>query len=326
LLTLDVALGHGTLTGADPMYLDGIELALRDAITSGDPLALALAWTGKGNHAWMSGQFAETYRLNRLALVYAREAGDTRLELDLELNNVVEAIVGPTPASDAAALAEQLVARTAAFPTVRAQALQLLAFAEAMLDRPGEAREHSTEAIRILGDLAQSAAVANAWFDRSWVERLAGDLPAAEDALRRALREPGAQEERFFRSLAACRLAQVLVAERQFAEAAEVLTEVEAFPVPTNAPRVAGLRARINAAGGDRGAAGAVDALVGMIPEASYVLIRTDALVDAAETMVTLGETERARSYAIQAIEVAQAKENLAPARQMREFVARLPE
>jgi ATP/maltotriose-dependent transcriptional regulator MalT len=116
----------------------------------------------------------------------------------------------------------------------------------------------------------------------------------------------------------------VLAAQGRWDDVAAVLVDVEAFPAPTNTSRVAGLRARIHAAQGDQAAVREVAELVAMVPETGFVLIKSDALVDAAEAMALLGDHAKAAEYGREALQLAEEKQNHALASQLRAFLARL--
>ena len=325
LLRYDASIALGTFADTDPAALAEVEAALRDATTSGDPGALTLAWSARGFIAYMDGRLTEFAAFTRDALGYARLTGDARVALDLETALLVEAFVGPTPATEVVALGRSMLERAHAWPHLRADVLRLLAPAEAMLGRHEAAEAHALESVALVRDLAELAAVAHTESDLGgWVYRLAGNLPAAEAALRRA--HAGAQGigDPNQGAYVACRMAQLLVAQGRLDEAIPWLEEAETYDVVTNRSRVIGVRARIRAAAGDSGAADDVDRMLALLADSRFLNIRIDALVDAAETMAALGRTEDAMGYATDALRLALAKENLALAGQIEALVARL--
>jgi len=81
---------------------------------------------------------------------------------------------------------------------------------------------------------------------------------------------------------------------------------------------------RIDAARGDPGAAAEVDALLAMLAGTPWVNQETDALVEAAEAMASLGDVAAATAHARRALELAEAKENVALAAQIRLLLERL--
>ena len=323
LLRLDVRASDGTYLSADPAIEVEVDTALDDAQASGDRLALAQAWQAESTKAWNAGRFAESSDRMRRSLGFAREVGDARYELDTEGIILVEALSGPTKASEVVANAESVFERAISYPTVRGEVLRILAVAEAMLGRFDDARAHAHQSIVLLEELSQTSAALTARGDWAWVERLAGDHAASETILRELLAASQAVGDPSLVSFAAARLGQALVAQGRLAEAAEYLAEGGRNPVATNRSRVAGGQARIHAAQGDRSAITEVDEMLAMVDPA-FVNLAIDAHVDAAEAFAALGERIPAVEHARQALRLAESKENLAFVRQIRLLVSRL--
>jgi len=126
------------------------------------------------------------------------------------------------------------------------------------------------------------------------------------------------------RAFATCRLAEVLLGQGRVDDAEAAVLESERDPFPVLRPRLAASRARIHAARGDPRAAAEVDELLAMVASTPFINQETDALVDAAEAMAALGDTAAATTHARRALELAEAKENLALAGQIRLLLARL--
>jgi ATP/maltotriose-dependent transcriptional regulator MalT len=116
----------------------------------------------------------------------------------------------------------------------------------------------------------------------------------------------------------------VLVAQGRIDEAEEALTDSERDPVPVLVPRLAAVRMRVDAARRDPRAAAEVDELLAMVAGTPWVNQEADSLVDAAEAMASLGDTAAAASHARRALELAEAKENIALAAQIRLLLVRL--
>lgn len=197
LLRYEASIAIGTFADTDPAALAEVDAALQDATASGEAAALAQAWAMRGVLAYMDGRLAESAECNRVALGHARAARDDRLALDLEIASLAEAFVGPTPATEVVELGRSMLERAHPWPFLRADVLRLLAPAEAMLGRREDAEAHALESVATIRDLAQLAAIANVEADLGgWVYRLAGNLPAAEAALRRAHAGAGAIGDR----------------------------------------------------------------------------------------------------------------------------------
>ena len=189
LLRLDFWRTDGTATARDLAVLAELDAARADAEASADPAALAEAWSSISERRWSEGDHDASLAALETALVYATAAGDVRRQLELELNALVHVFAGPTPADQVATQAASLVERAGAYPTVRAEAGDLLAVSEAMLGQFDDGRAHVEQSIATLADFAQLGSLVNTRTYLAWVHRLAGDLPAAEAVLREALAE-----------------------------------------------------------------------------------------------------------------------------------------
>jgi class 3 adenylate cyclase/tetratricopeptide (TPR) repeat protein len=322
LLRLNAMVADGTYASSDAIVGLEREAILTDAEASGDPLALAVARQSVAEQAWIERRFGDSVALTRLAAESARATGDTRLELEIECNILVSMVSGPATASASVAFGEGLLARAAEYPTLRASILPGLALAEAMLGRAELARAHADEASAIYRDLAQPLGVAEVQLVKYWVARLAGNLTIAEAEVRQAL--DADDVDATINPWASWRLAEVLVAQGRIDEAEEALTESERDPVPVLGPRRAAVRMRIHAARGDPGAAVEVDELLATLAGTPWVNQEADALIEAAETMAPLGDVAAATAHARRALELAEAKENVALAAQIRLLLERL--
>jgi class 3 adenylate cyclase/tetratricopeptide (TPR) repeat protein len=322
LLRLDIRISDGMYADSDAIVGSERAAVLSDAEASGDPLAMALARQALGEQAWVEGRFTDSQAEGQRATEHARQTGDTRFELESEVNMLVSSLSGPDPAGGTVTLAQELLNRATDYPTVRARILPILAVAEAMLGRADLAREHADEAVVIFRDLAQPSGVATARLNTHWVARLAGDLATAEAELRLLIDEEGADAN--IRPWANARLAEILLAQGRIDEAERALAESERDPVPVLRPRQAASRARIDASRGDPGAAEKVGELLAMVAGTPFTNQETDALIEAAEAMASLGDTVTATGHARRALRLAEAKENLALAGQIRLLLARL--
>ncbi|MEA2621309.1 MAG: hypothetical protein QOH61_219 [Chloroflexota bacterium] len=324
LLRSEVWLTDGTLVSPGEGVSAEVDAALVDAEASGDARALADAWQARATLTYLSGRLEESAVEMSNALEHAHATGDAPFVLRLELNRLTEAVVGPDPASEVAALANQLLARTAAYPSNRADALRLLSIMEAMLGRNDEALRHMDESIAIMSDLRQPGGRINCKLDRSWLLRLAGDLPAAEIELRGALVEIDRLGDLTLRSFGASRLAVVLVAQGKLEDAVPFIEEADRIPSVTNRTRMVGARARIRAANGDPGAREDADRVLEMVADSAFISVKTDAWIDAAEVMAALGDHDAALRNQREALRLAEQKENLALAAQLRRRLAEM--
>jgi hypothetical protein len=94
--------------------------------------------------------------------------------------------------------------------------------------------------------------------------------------------------------------------------------------MPLLEPRREATRAMIRAARGDRTVAGEVEHFLAMVADTSYLNLKTDLLVEAAEAMASLGDRPAAIGYARDALGLAEAKQNIARAGQTRLLLGRI--
>jgi tetratricopeptide (TPR) repeat protein len=322
LLRLDIRRADGTYADSDAIVGSERAAVLSDAEASGDPLAMALARQSLAEQAWTERRFTDSQAEIRRATEHARQTGDPRFELESEVEMLVSSLSGPDPAGGTVTLAQELLNRATDYPTVRARILPILAVAEAMLGWADLARRHGDEAVVIYQDLAQPSGVATARLNTQWVARLAGDLVTAHAELRLLMDEE--RGDASIRPWANARLAEILLAQGRIDEAERALAESERDPVPVLRPRQAASRARIDASRGDPGAAVKVGELLAMVSGTLFINQETDALIDAAEAMASLGDFAAATGHATRALRMAEAKENLALAGQIRLLLARL--
>jgi class 3 adenylate cyclase/tetratricopeptide (TPR) repeat protein len=322
LLRLEIWRADGTCADSDAIVGSERAAVLSDAEASGDPLAIALARQSLAEQAWIERRFADSQAEIRRATEHARQTGNARFELEIEVEILISSLSGPDPAGQTITLAQGLLSRATDYPTVRARILPILAVAEAMVGWASLAREHADEAVVIYRDLAQPSGVSTARLNTQWVARLAGDLVTAHAELRLLIDEEGADAS--IRPWANARLAEVLIAQGRIDEAERALAESERDPVPVLRPRQAASRARIDASRGDPGAAAKVGELLAMVSGTPFINQETDALLEAAEAMASLGDLAAATGHARHALVLAEAKENLALAAQIRVLLLRL--
>ncbi len=311
LLRLDISRADGSLVSQDPAVDAELAAALTDAEASGDPGALADAWGAKSGQSWLVGLDASESELHT-ALGFARSGNDQRVVLDLELNLLVHTFAGPTPVDEVVEAARELAARAGPYSTVRAEAEEVLAVSEAMSGRFEDAVRIAEHSLAILDELAQVAALVNGRTYLAWVHRLSGDLPAAEAVLRRGLAEAVAVGDHSLGSFVSCRLAEVLVNQDRFDEAEAPLAVAERDPIRPTVSRILGARARIRAHRGDAGAERDVKALLALVAEMPWPNVQTEAYIDAAWAMSSLGARSVAERYAREALRLCEAKGNVA--------------
>jgi predicted negative regulator of RcsB-dependent stress response len=158
----------------------------------------------------------------------------------------------------------------------------------------------------------------------SWVERVAGDLDAADRVIRRSLEDIEQLGDQTMVAFAASRLAVVLVAQGRHDEALPFIALGESVPSVTNHSRVIGARARIRAAAGDGDARVDVASMLEPLASTAFVNVKADALVDAGEVEAELGDPAAAVRFFEEALDLCARKENLVLASQLRARIADL--
>jgi tetratricopeptide (TPR) repeat protein len=273
---------------------------------------------------YLTGDLERSIHALDRAIAHARRTGDDRYVLELEGNLLTMGVVGPAPASEVVQTGLELLDRAALYPSARADILRLIAPMEGVLGRHDDAGRHVVEALAIVDDLGRRWDSIVVRLDRAWVERLAGDLEAAERTLRQCLVDNETIGDTTTSTFATSRLAVILVLERRFDEALPFVADAESVPVLTNRSRLLGARARIRASTGDVGAREEVAAVLASLSGSAFIHLRTDALVDAGEVEAELGDPAAAVRFFEEALDLCARKENLVLASQLRARIADL--
>ena len=173
---------QSTLT-ADSRAAD-IEKVLREAARQfrewGDDRGLAQVYLVQGDVACLRGYLARGAELLEQALKHAELAGDAGCIARARSLIGVTVLFGPTPAEEAIALLDQMVASSGNDPRVRAEAEQVTCVMHAMCGRFDRARAVGADARQHLAEVGHGLFLANLAQSTGHVEELAGDLDAAE--------------------------------------------------------------------------------------------------------------------------------------------------
>ena len=224
------------LTGLGDPVADEVQAARRFFEAASDDQALARVWRLIGNMELVSGRLAESRSARELTLGYARRARDIRLE-GRSLDDMAWAdLMGPTTVPAAIRTADGWLewARTTGVPSTEAVALASLSRLKAMGGEFDEARRLLDSAIAIDRDLGRpfyEASDIASWI--GMVEWLAGDLVAAEQALRHGYDETERLGAEWSRDFLAAELARILYLQGRFDEAYEyalVAADLEGAP------------------------------------------------------------------------------------------------
>jgi len=173
---------QGTLT-ADSRAADSEEVlreAARDFREWGDDRGLAQVFLVQADLASLLGYQARSAELLEQALKHAGLAGDAGCIARARSLLGITVLFGPTPAEEAIALLDQMVASSGNDPRVRAEAEQVTCVMHAMCGRFDRARAIGADARQHLAEVGHGLFLANLAQSTGHVEELAGDLDAAE--------------------------------------------------------------------------------------------------------------------------------------------------
>ncbi|MGZ5294182.1 MAG: AAA family ATPase [Actinomycetota bacterium] len=284
----------------------------------GDDLGLARAWRLKADMHWTRARYAEAGAALERAIEHARAAGSGWEEAELLGQYTGAGVYGPDPVPQVIARCEAVVARGKGERLVDARALRSLAALRAMEGRFDEARELAARAAAIMQDLGLWL---RAWFvseTRGFVERLSGDLPAAERELREGYEGIAKLEEQGYQSTVAALLAHVLIAQGREDDAEAFIDEAAAAAadddVTTHILVRAG-RGRVAASRSDLpGAEALCREAVALTETTDDLNMRGDVLLDLAHVLAAAGNAEGAGTAAAQARALFDAKGNVVQA------------
>ena len=217
-------------TGAEGWSPDTVEQDITETISifeaAGDEAGLAMAWRLL---AWAAGtacRFGDAAEASRKAVEHARLAGDVRQERRAATAYAGAASLGPTNVDEAIARCEASLEQTAGNRQSEGNILAVLGGLYAMQGAFGHARAHVTRARALLEELGLETDAARVGLEGWRVERLAGDLDAAERELRRSYDTLDAVGgERWLLPTVAGHLAQTLLEHGAPLDEIDALTE-----------------------------------------------------------------------------------------------------
>ena len=284
----------------------------------GDDLGFARAWRLKADMHWTRARYAEAGAALERAIEHASAAGSRWEEAELLGQYAGAGLYGPDPVPDVVARCEAVLARGKGERLVDARALRSLAALRAMQGRFDEARELAARAAAILQDLGLWLRAGFVSETRGFVERLAGDLPAAERELREGYEGISKLEEQGYQSTVAALLAHVLIAQGRAEDAEAFIDEAAAAAadddVTTHILVRAG-RGRVAASRGDHaGAEVLCREAVALAETTDDLNMRGDVLLDLAHVLAAAGDAGSAGAAAAQAQALFGAKGNVVQA------------
>ena len=193
----------------------------------GDDLRLAKAYRLAAAAYGVSYRFGDAAAAAHRSAEHAGRAGDTRAQSAMASAYAMAALYGPTPVDEAIARCEAALAQTAANRKVHGFVMLLKAPLHAMRGEFDTARLLCRDASGALHEIGAKLYAARTSLESSVVDLLAGDVEAAERALRRDYETLEAMGERYLRPTVAASLARVLCRLDRLDEAARIAAAAE---------------------------------------------------------------------------------------------------
>jgi class 3 adenylate cyclase/tetratricopeptide (TPR) repeat protein len=293
-----------------------------------DDDGLARAWRLLSYEGWVACRWGEMAEALDRALERARRAGNRREEAD-DLRWLSNAVYwGPTPAPEAITRLERMLEDPGSDTLAQATVLTNLGGLNAMCGWFDEARHLRDRGQAIFREMGVLLRVGGSSLIAANIEVFAGDLPAAELALRHAVEVLERIGETGVRSTVVGYLAEVLYGQGKEDEA-ERFTEIsEAL---TGSGDVASevqwrhVRAKILARRGEIGPAEELMAkAVEFVETTDFLNLRGAVLLSRAELARLIGKPEQAPSLFEEAIRTFEQKGNLAEAERTRALLSEL--
>jgi ATP/maltotriose-dependent transcriptional regulator MalT len=221
---------------------------------------------------------------------YARRSNDGRQMRLAAVHYALAALHGPTPVPEAIQRCEELASE--AQGDRRTQGLVTIALAVLLAMRGDfeRARRLAAESKALLTELGSTVSGAATSLETAWVERLAGDLAAAERQLREDYDSLSELGERYFLSTVAGELARVIYAQGRPDEAEQMSSHTHELADDDDIASQTlwrTVQAKVMARKGN------CDAALILMGEAIDLLKDTDAVSAQADTLVDLAEVLR---------------------------------
>jgi class 3 adenylate cyclase/tetratricopeptide (TPR) repeat protein len=277
----------------------------------GDELGLAEAWFATAWAELIRCRWAAMLEASRHALDHARRGGSARWEGELPVWQGTAMFHGPTPTDEALRWFEE---QRAQHPV----SLTQHAILEAMRGNFDRARTLAASADAAAAEFGQKLWLAAGGMSLWEIEMLAGDLSAAERAVRQSCQLLGELGEVGHRSTAAGQLAASLYALARLDEAHEWTETAEGLAPKGDVSSQMlwrQVRARVLARRGDHAEAVELARQAVLLAEATDMLnYHANALADLGEIYVAAGRAGEGRAHLEQAIALYEQKGNLVAA------------
>jgi predicted ATPase/class 3 adenylate cyclase len=233
-----------------------------------------------------ANRYGQAAAASEQVIEHARQAGDARLERRGAVGYAISALYGPTPVAEAIERSEQLVSEVTGDRRTEGQLCRALAVLYAMRGDFDKARGTYAHAEALLRELGGFVAASGS-LESAQIEILAGDLAAAEAALRDDYQALETMGERYLLSSVAGLLARVLYEQGRFDEADELSRTVENLSSAEDIDAQAlwrGVRGKVLARRGESGqATRLIEEMLALRRQAESPDLEAEALADLAE-------------------------------------------
>ncbi len=288
----------------------------------GDDATVARLLAQLAEAYWWRCQIVPMQDALERALAHARRAGDERLEANVAVQFGFAAIIGPLPVEDGRRSIARTVEHMSEDTSAKGMLLLIAAFLAAMAGDFDEARRQAAAGTEILDSLGRSVGLAAISTWTSAIDLLAGDGAAAEQALRDALAQLERAGQVANLASVAAQLAETLVAEGRFEEAARFAATSERNAASEDihaqiAWRVARAKASAGLGAGARAETVAREA-VELATATDSPYFAAEALEALAASLTASGRDSEAGLAAAGALELYEAKGNVVAAGRLR--------
>jgi ATP/maltotriose-dependent transcriptional regulator MalT len=274
---------------------------------------LAKAWRMVAFVHGIACAWEATAAAQQQAIGYARAAGIRRQEARMSGAYSMALCAGPTPVPEAIERCSEILARGLDHRQSETLVLCSLSLLHAMQGEFDRARELYRRSRPMLEDYGAIVLAASTCLTSGRVELLAGDLDAAESELRRDYDTLLSLGELYYRPVVAVLLAQTLYAQDRLDEAealAHTAAQIAAEDDIESQAVWRSVKAKILARRGDTGeSVRLAREAVALFGKTDDVLARSEALVDLAEVLRSVGEEGGALVALEEALELCQRKQ-----------------
>jgi tetratricopeptide (TPR) repeat protein len=303
-------------------FAEEVARALPAFEAAGDDATVARLLSQLAEAYWWRCQIVPMQDALERALALSRRAGDERLEAYVAVQFGFAAIIGPLPVGEGRRSIARTVEHMTEDTSAKGMLLLISALLAAMAGDFADARALAARGTEILDSLGRSVGLAAVSTWTSAIDLLAGDVEAAEQALRDALTQLEQAGQLANLVSVAAQLAETLVAGGRYEEAARfaAMSERSAASDDIHAQiawRIARAKVSAGLGAGDRAVAVAREA-VDLATTTDSPFFAAEALEALAAALTVAGHEAEANVAAAEALELYQAKGNVVAAERVR--------